>query len=61
MLDRVLAHLQREYDRQDKRKTFELLKDRLTPGATPRHYQQIASELGVTENSVKVAVLMGPC
>ena len=56
LLDNVLKHLREEYVDGGKEFLFQQLKEVLTTGKTLRTYAAIATQLGMTEAAVKVAV-----
>jgi RNA polymerase sigma-70 factor (ECF subfamily) len=56
LLERVLARLQEEHQAAGRRALFESLKDTLTRDRQGLPYATVASQLGMTEGAVKVAV-----
>jgi RNA polymerase sigma-70 factor (ECF subfamily) len=56
LLEQTLAQLRQEFTAAGKQKAFEALKETLTGDGPPRPYAQVAAELGMTEQAVKVAV-----
>jgi RNA polymerase sigma factor (sigma-70 family) len=56
LLDHVMSRLCAEYARQDKAQLFEQLKPCLLGDRSAQPYALLASQLGITEGSVKVAV-----
>jgi RNA polymerase sigma factor (sigma-70 family) len=56
LLDQGLTRLREELNAAGKERLFECLKGTLTVDATPRPYAELASELGMTAEALKVAV-----
>ncbi len=56
LLDEVMSRLREDYTRQDKADLFEQLKPCLLGERAAQPYAALASKLGMTEGSVKVAV-----
>jgi RNA polymerase sigma-70 factor (ECF subfamily) len=56
LLEQTLAQLRQEFTGSGKQKVFEALKETLTGEGPPRPYAQIAAELDMSEQAVKVAV-----
>ena len=56
LLEKVLARLRSEFSTPDKRKGFEALKGYLWGEKAGVSYQEIATQLAMTEGAVKVAV-----
>ncbi len=56
LLDEVMSRLRADYARQDKAQLFEELKPCLLGERTAQPYASLASKLGMTEGSVRVAV-----
>jgi len=56
LLEHVLSQLRQEYQTSGKPRLFEMLRGFLTAEAGPDAYHRIASEFGMTEGAVRVAI-----
>jgi RNA polymerase sigma-70 factor (ECF subfamily) len=56
LLEQGLARLREELARAGKERLFECLKTTLTVDATPRPYSELASDLGMSAEALKVAI-----
>jgi RNA polymerase sigma-70 factor (ECF subfamily) len=56
LLDQVMARLRQDFDRVGKQSDFDHLKAFLTGETAALSYREVASELGMTQGAVKVAV-----